>query len=106
MSRRRLTDGVISAFAQTVVYTPKNGTAVEIQTEFRARGHQLKFDEDGAPVESVRPRLLISTTLIPDTLAEGPRKNDIFTAGGNSYRVVEVEGGDVGYWTCWAVEVR
>ena len=103
--RQRMTDGVIATFAQTVTYTPKGGTAVDIETEFRARGHRVEFDSDGAPVESVRPRLLINASLVPGTLAERPRKGDTFTTDGRTYRVVEVEDTGAGYWQCWAVEV-
>jgi len=103
--QKTLTDTVIDRFSQPVIYTPKGGIAVEIETEFRARYVEILSDGYGNDTESVQPRLLINHNLVPDTLSVVPFKGDTFTASGSSYRIVNVKDSGVGYWQCFAVEI-
>lgn len=103
-TRQRLTDAVIRAFSTPVTYTVKGGLPVDVETDFRARFQRILIAGDGSDVCEVRPRLLIKWSLVPNTLAIRPHKDDTFTAEGKTYRVVEVEDSGAGYWTCWGAE--
>jgi len=104
-TKRRLTDSVIRAFEVAVTYTPKGGTAVEILTDFRRKFQRTLIDGDGLEMDDTRPRLLVSYSLIPDTLVTRPVKDDTFIVDGQRYRVVEIQDSGIGYWICWAAEM-
>lgn len=103
-TRQRAMDAIISRLSQSISYTIKGSVAVTIDTEFRAKYTEMLEDGIGNAVESVRPRLIISASLIPGTLSRRPEKGDTFTAAGTNYRVAEVQDSGRGYWICYAVE--
>lgn len=104
-TKQRAMDSVIRAFRQPVTYTPKGGAPVEIETEFRRKFQRILEDGAGNEMDDTRPRLLVSYSLIPGTLAVRPVKDDTFTADGQRYRVVEVQDSGNGYWICWSAEM-